>query len=146
MGKLLGEEGRYVEMAEHLALAERNPKFQSEVEQTRRQFWIREYNAGIVHAQGEAPNYVMARHSLHNATIIDESALDAWRGLAHVYYQIDSTDAAIATYQKIALADPEDERHLSNLGVALLRKMAISMRPFALFHRWSRSIPKTSLG
>ena len=51
----------------------------------------------------------MARHSFHNATIIDESALDAWRNLAYVYYQIDSTEVAIATYQKIASADPEDE-------------------------------------
>ena len=116
MGKLLGEEGRYGEMAEHLAHAENNPKFQSEVEQTRRQFWTREYNAGVVHAQGEAPNYVMARHSFHNATIIDESALDAWRNLAYVYYQIDSTDAAIATYQKIASAAPEDEDAFFSLG------------------------------
>ena len=116
MGKLLGKEGRYGEMAEHLAHAERNPKFQSEVEQTRRQFWTREYNAGVVHAQGEAPNYAMARHSFHNATIIDESALDAWRNLAYVYYQIDSTNAAIATYQKIASADPEDENAFFSLG------------------------------
>ncbi|MYA23143.1 MAG: tetratricopeptide repeat protein [Gemmatimonadetes bacterium] len=116
MGKLLGKEGRYGEMAEHLAHAERNPKFQSEVEQTRRQFWTREYNAGVVHAQGEAPNYAMARHSFHNATIIDESALDAWRNLAYVYYQIDSTDAAIATYQKIASAAPEDEDAFFSLG------------------------------
>ncbi|MXY81126.1 MAG: tetratricopeptide repeat protein [Gemmatimonadetes bacterium] len=116
MGKLLGKEGRYGEMAEHLAHAERNPKFQIEVEQTRRQFWTREYNAGVVHAQGEAPNYAMARHSFHNATIIDESALDAWRNLAYVYYQIDSTDAAIATYQKIASAAPEDEDAFFSLG------------------------------
>ena len=120
MGRLLGNEGRYGEMAEHLAHAERNPKFQSEVGQTRRQFWIREYNAGIGYAQGEAPNYVMARHSLHNATIIDESALDAWRGLAQVYYQIDSTEAAIATYQKIASADPEDENAFLGLGALYL--------------------------
>ena len=46
--------------------------------------------------------------------------LDAWRNLAYVYYQIDSTDAAIATYQKIALADPEDEAHLFSLGVLYL--------------------------
>ena len=116
MGKLLGEEGRYGEMAEHLAHAERDPKFQIEAEQTRRQFWAREYNAGVVHAQGEAPNYGMARHSFHNATIIDESALDAWRNLAYVYYQIDSTAAAIATYQKIASADPEDEDAFFSLG------------------------------
>ena len=116
MGRLLGDEGRYGEMAEHLAHAERDPKFQSEAEQTRRQFWAREYNAGVVHAQGEAPNYVMARHSFHNATIIDESALDAWRNLAYVYYQIDSTEVAIATYQKIASADPEDEGTFFSLG------------------------------
>ena len=116
MGKLLGEEGRYGEMAEHLAHAERDPKFQAEAEQTRRQFWAREYNAGVVHAQGEEPNYGMARHSFHNATIIDESALDAWRNLAYVYYQIDSTAAAIATYQKIASADPEDEDAFFSLG------------------------------
>ncbi len=116
MGELLGAEGRYGEMAAHLAHAESNPKFQSEVEQTRRRFWTREYNAGVAHAQGEVPNYVMARHSFHNATLIDESALDAWRNLAYVYYQIDSTDAAIATYQKIASADPEDERTFFGLG------------------------------
>ena len=116
MGQLLGDEGRYGEMAEHLALAERDPKLQVEVEQARRRFWIREYNTGVAHAQGEAPNYVMARHSFHNATIIDESALDAWRNLAYVYYQIDSTDAAIATYQKIASADPEDEDAFFSLG------------------------------
>lgn len=122
LGKLLGEEGRYGEMAAHLAQAERTPKFQSEVEQTRRQFWTREYNNGVVHAQGEVPNYVMARHSFHNATLIDESALDAWRNLAYVYYQIDSTDAAIATYQKIASAGPEDERTFSALGSLYLEK------------------------
>ncbi len=116
MGKLLGEEGRYGEMAEHLAHAERDPKFQSEAEQTRRHFWAREYNAGVVHAQGEAPNYVMARHSFYNATLIDESALDAWRNLAYIYYQIDSTEVAIATYQKIASADPEDESAFFSLG------------------------------
>ncbi len=116
MGRLLGQEGRYGEMAEHLAHAERNPKFHSEVEQTRRQFWAREYNAGVVHAQGEVPNYAMARHSFFNATIIDESALDAWRNLAYVYYQIDSTDAAIATYQKIASAATEDEDAFFSLG------------------------------
>ena len=116
MGKLLGEEGRYGEMAEHLAHAESNPKFQAEAEQTRRHFWAREYNAGVVHAQGEVPNYGMARHSFRNATRIDESALDAWRNLAYVYYQIDSTDAAIATYQKIASADPEDESAFFSLG------------------------------
>ena len=116
MGKLLGDEGRYGEMAEHLAHAERDSKFQSEAERTRRHFWAREYNAGVVHAQGEAPNYVMARHSFHNATLIDESALDAWRNLAYVYYQIDSTDAAIATYQKVASADPEDEGTFFSLG------------------------------
>ena len=122
MGKLLGDEGRYGEMAEHLAHAESDSKFQSEVEQTRRQFWAREYNAGVAHAQGEAPNYVMARHSFHNATIIDESALDAWRNLAYVYYQIDSTDAAIATYQKVASADPEDEGTFFSLGSLYLGK------------------------
>ena len=116
MGKLLGEEGRYGEMAEHLAHAESDPKFQAEAEQTRRHFWAREYNAGVLHAQGEAPNYAMARHSFHNATLIDESALDAWRNLAYVYYQTDSTDAAIATYQKIAAADPEDESAFFSLG------------------------------
>ena len=116
MGKLLGEEGHYGEMAEHLAHAEGNPKFQSEAEQTRRHFWAREYNVGIVHAQGAAPNHAMARHSFHNATLIDENALDAWRNLAYVYYQIDSTDAAIATYQKIASADPEDEGTFFSLG------------------------------
>ena len=122
MGQLLGDEGRYGEMAEHLAQAESDSKFQSEVEQTRRQFWAREYNAGVAHAQGEAPNYVMARHSFHNATIIDESALDAWRNLAYVYYQIDSTDAAIATYQKVASADPEDESTFFSLGSLYLGK------------------------
>ncbi len=122
MGQLLGDEGRYGEMADHLAHAEREPKFQSEVEQTRRQFWTHEYNAGVFHAQGEVPNYVMARHSFHNATLIDESALDAWRNLAYVYYQIDSTDAAIATYQKIASADPEDERTFFSLGSLYLGK------------------------
>ena len=116
MGQLLGDEGRYGEMVDHLAHAEHNPKFQSEVEQTRRLHWTREYNAGVFHAQGEVPNYVMARHSFHNATLIDESALDAWRNLAYVYYQIDSTDAAIATYQKIASADPEDESAFFSLG------------------------------
>ena len=116
MGQLLGDEGRYGEMAEHLAQAERDSKLQSEVEQTRRQFWAREYNAGVAHAQGEAPNYVMARHSFHNATIIDESALDAWRNLAYVYYQIDSTEVAIATYQRIASAAPEDEGTFFSLG------------------------------
>ena len=116
MGKLLGEEGRYGEMAEHLAHAESDPKFQAEAEQTRRHFWAREYNAGVVHAQGEVPNYAMARHSFRNATRIDESALDAWRNLAYVYYQIDSTDAAIATYQKIAAADSEDESAFFSLG------------------------------
>ena len=116
MGKLLGEEGRYGEMVDHLAHAESNPKFQAESEQTRRYFWTREYNTGVAHAQGEAPNYVMARHSFHNATLIDESALDAWRNLAYVYYQIDSTDAAIATYQKVASADPEDESAFFSLG------------------------------
>ncbi len=121
MGKLLGEEGRYGEMAEHLAHAESDSKFQSEVEQTRRQFWAREYNAGVVHAQGEAPNYVMARHSFHNATIIDESALDAWRGLAQVYSQIDSIDAAIATCQKVVSADPEDENTFLVLGALYLK-------------------------
>ena len=122
MGKLLGEEGRYGEMAEHLAHAERDPKFQAEAEQTRRHFWTREYNAGVVHAQGEVPNYVTARHSFRNATLIDESALDAWRNLAYVYYQIDSTDAAIATYQKIASADPEDESAFFSLGSLYLEK------------------------
>ena len=122
MGKLLGEEGRYGEMAEHLAHAESNPKFQAEAEQTRRHFWAREYNAGVVHAQGEVPNYGMARHSFRNATRIDESALDAWRNLAYVYYQIDSTDAAIATYQKIASADPEDESAFFSLGSLYLGK------------------------
>ena len=116
MGQLLGAEGRYGEMVDHLAHAEHNPKFQSEAEQTRRQFWTREYNAGVAHAQGEVPNYVMARHSFHNATLIDERELDAWRNLAYVYYQIDSTDAALATYQKIALADPADERTFFSLG------------------------------
>ncbi len=116
MGQLLGDEGRYGEMADHLAQAERTPGLQSEVEQTRRRFWAREYNAGVVHAQGEAPNYAMARHSFHNATLIDESALDAWRNLAYVYYQIDSTDAAIATYQKIASADSQDESTFFSLG------------------------------
>ena len=122
MGKLLGEEGRYGEMAEHLAHAERDPKFQAEAEQTRRHFWTREYNAGVVHAQGEVPNYGMARHSFRNATLIDESALDAWRNLAYVYYQIDSTDAAIATYQKVAAADPEDESAFFSLGSLYLEK------------------------
>ena len=116
MGKLLGDEGHYGEMVGHLAYAERNPKFQSEVEQTRRRFWAQEYNAGVVHVQGETPNYAMARDSFHNATLIDESALDAWRNLAYVYYQIDSTDAAIATYQKIASADPQDESTFFSLG------------------------------
>ena len=122
MGKLLGEEGRYGEMAEHLAHAERDPKFQAEAEQTRHHFWTREYNAGVVHAQGEVPNYGMARHSFRNATLIDESALDAWRNLAYVYYQIDSTDAAIATYQKVAAADPEDESAFFSLGSLYLEK------------------------
>ena len=64
----------------------------------------------------------MARHSFHNATLIDESALDAWRNLAYVYYQIDSTDAAIATYQKVASADPEDEGTFFSLGSLYLGK------------------------
>jgi len=134
MGKLLGEEGRYGDMAAHLAHAERNSKFQSEAERTRRHFWAREYNAGVVHVQGEAPNYVMARHSFHNATIIDESALDAWRNLAYVYYQIDSTDAAIATYQKIASADPEDEGTFFSLGSLYLEKGNLDEASRALSH------------
>lgn len=123
MGKLLGAEGRYGEMVAHLdSSAAISPKFQTEIEQTRRLYWVREYNAGVGHAQGEAPNYALARHSFHNATLIDEGALDAWRNLAYVYYQIDSTDAAIATYQKIASADPEDARAFFNLGSLYLKK------------------------
>ena len=123
MGKLLGDEGRYGEMVAHLnSSAAISPKFQAEIEQTRRLYWVREYNAGVGHAQGEAPNYVLARHSFHNATLIDEGALDAWRNLAFVYYQIDSTDAAIATYQRIASAAPEDARAFFNLGSLYLRE------------------------
>ena len=123
MGKLLGDEGRYGEMVAHWnRSAELSPKLQAEIEQTRRQYWVREYNAGVGHAQGEAPNYVLARHSFRNATLIDEGALDAWRNLAFVYYQIDSTASAIATYQRIASADPEDARAFFNLGSLYLRE------------------------
>ena len=123
MGKLLGAEGRYGEMVAHLtSSAELSSKFQTEIEQTRRYYWVREYNAGVGHAQGESPNYELARHSFHNATLIDEGALDAWRNLAYVYYQTDSTAAAIATYQKIALADPEDASAFFNLGSLYLKK------------------------
>lgn len=123
MGKLLGDEGRYGEMVAHWnRSAELSPKLQAEIEQTRRQYWVREYNAGVGHAQGEAPNYVLARHSFRNATLIDEGALDAWRNLAFVYYQIDSTEAAITTYQRIASADPEDARAFFNLGSLYLRE------------------------
>lgn len=123
MGKLLGDEGRYGEMVAHFnSSAAISPKFEAEIEQTRRLYWVREYNAGVGHAQGESPNYVLARHSFHNATLIDEGALDAWRNLAFVYYQTDSTDAAIATYQRIASAAPEDARAFFNLGSLYLRE------------------------
>ena len=123
MGQLLGDEGRYGEMVAHFnSSAAIGPKFEAEIEQTRRLYWVREYNAGVGHAQGEAPNYVLARHSFHNATLIDEGALDAWRNLAFVYYQTDSTDAAIATYQRIASAAPEDARAFFNLGSLYLRE------------------------
>ena len=123
MGKLLGDEGRYGEMVAHFnSSAAISPKFEAEIEQTRHLYWVREYNAGVGHAQGESPNYVLARHSFHNATLIDEGALDAWRNLAFVYYQTDSTDAAIATYQRIASAAPEDARAFFNLGSLYLRE------------------------
>ena len=123
MGKLLAAEGRYVEMVEHLdRSAALSPKFQAEIEQTRRHFWAREYNAGVSYAQGEAPEFAQALHAFHNATLIEESDLKAWRNMAYVYYQIDSTDAAIATYQKIVSADAEDANSFYSLGVLYLNQ------------------------
>ena len=123
MGKLLAAEGRYTEMVEHLdRSAALGPKFQAEIEQTRRHFWAREYNAGVSYAQGEVPEFSKALRSFYNATLIEESDLKAWRNLAYVYYQIDSTDAAIATYQKIVSADSQDAASFYSLGVLYLNE------------------------
>ena len=123
MGKLLAAEGHYTEMVEHLdRAAGLSTKFQTEAEQTRRHYWAREYNAGVSYAQGERPDFGKALRSFHNATLIEESDLKAWRNMAYVYYQIDSTDAAIATYQKIVSADAEDADSFYSLGVLYLNQ------------------------
>jgi tetratricopeptide (TPR) repeat protein len=123
LGKLFAAEGRYVEMVEHMdRSAGLSPKFQTEIEQTQRHFWAREYNAGVSYAQGEEPNFAKALHAFHNATLIEEGDLKAWRNLAYVYYQIDSTDAAIATYQKIVSADSQDANSYYSLGVLYLNQ------------------------
>ena len=123
LAKLFAAEGRYSEMVSHLGRsADLSPQYHGEIEKTRRHFWAREYNAGVGFAQEQGTDMGQALRAFGNATIIDENDLRAWRNLAYVYYQSDSTNAAIDTYQRIVSLDAQDGKSFYSLGVLYLNK------------------------
>ena len=123
LGKLLAAEGRYPEMVTHFERsADLSPQYHGEIEKTRRHFWAREYNAGVGFAQEPGADLNQALRAFGNATVIDENDLRAWRNLAYVYYQCDSTNAAIDTYQRIVSLDAQDAKSFYSLGVLYLNR------------------------
>jgi len=123
LGKIYGAEGNYDDMVNSLnRSAELGPKFEVEIEQTRHNYWAREYNSAVSYAQGDTPNFDRAALGFKNATIIDSGRLEAWRNLAYVYYQTEDTDSAISTYEHITSQAGDDANSLYSLGVLYLNK------------------------
>jgi tetratricopeptide (TPR) repeat protein len=123
LGKIYGAEGQYDEMVKSFARSlELGPKFEVEIGQLRHNYWAREYNSGVSYAQGDLPDFDKALRGFKNATLIDGERLEAWRNLAYVYYQMESVEDAIATYEHITAQAADDANSFYSLGVLYLNE------------------------
>ncbi len=123
LGKIYGAEGQYEGMVKSFVRSmELSPKFAVEIEQTRHNYWAREYNSGVSYAQGDVPDFDKALRGFKNATLIDPDRLEAWRNLAYVYYQMERVEDAIATYEHITAHASDDANSFYSLGVLYLNE------------------------
>jgi tetratricopeptide (TPR) repeat protein len=60
-----------------------------------------------------------ARQALEEAVRIDDSLIDAWRGLSSLYEEAQDYDKAAQVYRKLIDRDPKDASALNNLAYAL---------------------------
>jgi len=123
LGKIYGAEGDYEGMVRSFVRSvELGPKFEVEIEQTRHNYWAREYNSGVSYAQGDVPDFDKALRGFKNATAIDGERFEAWRNLAYVYYQMERAEDAIKTYEHITAHASDDANSLYSLGVLYLNE------------------------
>jgi len=123
LGKLYADQGRYPEMAASFVRSlELGPKFAPQIQEQRQHYWAREYNEGVRQASAQSPAFPEALAAFQRATVIDPARLESWRNLAYVYYQLDSLDTTIRTYQHILALAPSDTSTLYSIGVLCLKQ------------------------
>ena len=123
LGEIAATEGDYAGMVSALGtVLELDPEWGEKVGQLRRQYWVEEYNKGVSLADSSSPDYAGALQAFDHATLIDPEALESWRNKAYVHYRLDSLDAAIGAYEKVAAAAPSDTGVCASLGSLYLRQ------------------------
>ena len=122
LGRLYADQGKYHEMADafgrSLAVG---PKFALQIQELRQHYWTTVYNEGVRQASAQPPDFPGALAAFQRATVIDSSRLESWRNLAYVYYQLDSLDTTVRTYQHILAIAPDDTSTLYSIGVLCLK-------------------------
>ncbi len=122
LGQLYADQGKYQEMASSFARSlELSPKFAAQIQELRQHYWAREYNEGVRQASAQPPEFPVALGYFGRATVIDPARLESWRNLAYVYYQLDSLDTTVRTYQHILSLAPSDTSTLYSIGVLCLK-------------------------
>lgn len=123
LGRLYADQGKYQEMAASFARSlELSPKFSPQIQDLRQHYWAREYNEGVRQAAAQPPEFPGALGAFKRATVIAPDRLESWRNLAYVYYQLDSLDTTIRTYQHILALAPGDTSTLYSIGVLCLKQ------------------------
>lgn len=123
LGRLYADQGKYQEMADAFGRSlELSPKFAPQIQELRQHYWTTVYNEGVRQASAQPSDFPGALGAFQRATVIEPSRLESWRNLAYVYYQLDSLDATITTYQHILAMAPGDTSTLYSVGVLYLKQ------------------------
>ncbi|MBI2503346.1 MAG: tetratricopeptide repeat protein [Candidatus Latescibacteria bacterium] len=122
LGRLYADQGKYQEMDQAFDRSlELSQKFAPQIQELRQHYWTTVYNEGVRQAAAQPPDFPGALGAFQRATLIEPARLESWRNLAFVYYQLDSLDATVKTYQQVLAIVPSDTSTLYSIGVLCLK-------------------------
>ncbi|MDP7449168.1 MAG: tetratricopeptide repeat protein [Candidatus Latescibacteria bacterium] len=121
LGRICGLQGDYVELARAYDRAqELSADYDAQIAEERLHYWSRIYNDGVRAASGQGADLVTARRHFSTAVQVLPERLKAWRNLSAVDYQLGNIDDALAGYQHVLAAAPEDTSTARVMGVIYL--------------------------
>lgn len=107
LGELYGQKGRLADMIREFdASLANSKKYEKEIAGLRQKYFAESFNGGVKAAN--EGNYPEALKGFTNARLFEPKQIDAYKNIAFVYLRMDSTEAALRTYQELLTITPDD--------------------------------------